>query len=831
MDLIKFSACILTFSFALISCGGVGSIIGSATTEPVDPPTGSESELRSHFENFREFQNQPALNQVKAQYAYARGATGKGVVIGMVDNGIDRSHPEFSGGKILDESWNAGTYTPVLDTCLQRNLNSGVCQDQIPSHGTSVGGVMVANRGITNQSLPVHGIAFDSRLLSVGIRLGTGRPVYHSGSIPETRPTSFDSFSAEIFNRLNRHADVVNLSFARTYGITGTSRDRLLTVYPEMIEALKQANRPASERTVYVWSAGNAGRIADTEIKGSVLLYSGMPYRIPELQGHSLAVVAVDNTGNIANYSNHCGVAKEFCLAAPGTVSGPAANIICDPQMVAGSNQGCYVRRARGTSFASPLVAGGFALLKQHYRDQLGNDEIVERLLETANDDGIYANEDIYGHGLMDLDAGTRPHGTTRILTGDDLSGNFEQANISSLSLTPAIGDAFDHALSNREIAVFDSLDAPFFRPFSEYVYTVPASAIQLNNRLANFGTMSSEFRWNRGDLEFRTQLRQSSYETSSIVRQRSSLHSSGSNRNLAEADVQMFSMTRRHENHESYFGFRTHPGWQFGLYSTGALEPNMFSDDSAFTNPLFSVARDGALAGISFDGSRHSQSEFNFATFAGKSQYGLQRDTKSELSHGVVVEFTTGKGEQSGIGFQLGVLREPNGLIGSNSGGAFGDLNATTGFAGVSVHKTTESQWKLIANLYGGVSRTGSSQQGMLRDLTSLTMSSFDAGVVKDGIFQREDRLAVRLSQPIRVESGQAKIRWISGRSRDRQVRMKEEVISLVPTSRQLDLEFNYQRSWRKGSLKLATIASRNKGHSIGKNDITLLMRFNRSF
>lgn len=829
--MIKFSACILTFSFALISCGGGSSIIGSATTEPVDPPTGSEAELRRQFENFREFQNQPALNQVKAQYAYARGATGRGVVIGMVDNGIDQSHPEFSGGKILDESWNAGEYTPMLDTCFQRNLNTGVCQDEIPSHGTTVGGVMVANRGTTDRSLPIHGIAFDSRLLSAGIRLGTGRPVYHSGSIPETQPTSFDSFSADIFNRLNRRADVVNLSFARTYGITGTSRDRLLTVYPEMIEALKQTNRPASERTVYVWSAGNAGLISNIEIKSSVLLYSGMPYRIPELQGHSLAVVAIDNTGNIANYSNHCGVAKEFCLAAPGTVSGPAANIICDPQMVAGSNQGCYVRRVRGTSFASPLVAGGFALLKQHYRDQLGNDEIVERLLETANDDGNYANEDIYGHGLMDLDAATRPHGTTRILTGDHLSGNFEQASISSLSLTPAIGDAFDYALSNREIAVFDSLDAPFFRPFAEYVHTVPASAIQLKNRLANFGTVPSEFHWNRGDLEFRTQLQQSSNETSSIVRQKSSLHSPSSNRNFSEAEIRMFSMSRRHENHESYFGFRTHPGWQFGLYSIGALKPNMFSDDSAFTNPLFSMVRNGALAGISFESSQHTQSGINFATFAGKSQYGLQRDAESDLSHGVVVEFTTGKGEQSGIGFQFGILQEPNGLIGSHSSGAFGGLNATTGFAGVSVHKTTESQWKLMANLYGGVSRTGASQRGMLRDITSLAMSSFDAGVVKNGIFLRGDRLAVRLSQPLRVESGQARIRWASGRSRDRQVRIEEEQISLVPTSRQLDLEFNYQRSWRKGNLNLATIASRGKGHSRGKNDITLLMRFDRSF
>ena len=57
------------------------------------------------------------------------------------------------------------------------------------------------------------------------------------------------------------------------------------------------------------------------------------------------------------------------------------------------------------------MVAGGLALLKQLFRDQLFNTALVERLLETADNSGIYADRAIYGRGKMDLGAATSPVG------------------------------------------------------------------------------------------------------------------------------------------------------------------------------------------------------------------------------------------------------------------------------------------------------------------------------------------------------------------------------------------------------------------------------------
>jgi len=56
-----------------------------------------------------------------------------------------------------------------------------------------------------------------------------------------------------------------------------------------------------------------------------------------------------------------------------------------------------------GTSFAAPIVSGAIALMMEHFRGQLGNTEIVKRMMNTANNQGHYSQIEIYGAGLLDL--------------------------------------------------------------------------------------------------------------------------------------------------------------------------------------------------------------------------------------------------------------------------------------------------------------------------------------------------------------------------------------------------------------------------------------------
>lgn len=174
----------------------------------------------------------------------------------------------------------------------------------------------------------------------------------------------------------------------------------------------------------------------------SPAVLNALPVHVEALRSHSVSVVATQRDGSLASFSNRCGVAAQWCIAAPGedlviAYYGPLSSSV--PTPVRGYVSGPNVR---GTSYAAPLVAGGLAVLKQYFRGQLGNTEVLTRLYETAAvtpdtvADGEQCPEHLdldddrsdcelsstHGRGLMDLDAATRPVGSMTIALGDTLS-------------------------------------------------------------------------------------------------------------------------------------------------------------------------------------------------------------------------------------------------------------------------------------------------------------------------------------------------------------------------------------------------------------------------
>ena len=206
-------------------------------------------------------------------------------------------------------------------------------------------------------------------------------------------------------------------------------------------------------------------------------ILSGLPARISGLRGHVIAVVAVapDSDGDgdyeIAPFSNRCGIAARWCIAAPGdrirvAYFGP------DPDDGSPGFQGAD--DFRGTSFAAPMVTGSLAVMKSYFRSQLSNTKLVERLLETANDTGIYADPAIYGEGLLDLGAATAPVGVTTIALGDLVDGPGTGLAQTRFALGGALGDGLARTLAGHEISAFDSLGAPFWYPLGAFAGAAP---------------------------------------------------------------------------------------------------------------------------------------------------------------------------------------------------------------------------------------------------------------------------------------------------------------------------------------------------------------------
>ena len=126
----------LCLVFLLSSCGGGG---GGGSSTPIPPqssstgqisststtsttatssynpnlPTSGSINLTGNFEADKatyegsiEYQQQHGLEMINASSAYARGATGRGTIIGIMDSGVDTSHQELDGdNKLLSESY------------------------------------------------------------------------------------------------------------------------------------------------------------------------------------------------------------------------------------------------------------------------------------------------------------------------------------------------------------------------------------------------------------------------------------------------------------------------------------------------------------------------------------------------------------------------------------------------------------------------------------------------------------------------------------------------------------------------------------------------------
>lgn len=306
-----------------------------------------------------EYFAQKGLAIVKASTLYARGATGQGVKVALVDSGLNSELSEFQG-RLADPGYDFVRRQPgTLD---------------VKGHGTQMAGILAANK----DNRGMHGIAFNAQLIPM--RFGDDKePFYFDSEIAQAWTLAYDK-GARIFN--NSWANPIE------------ANTNEMPVYERLMgDSLEVAKKLVAEGAVFVFSTGN-------EVKREPLAEPGLPALVPELEKGWIAVVALKNDGTAINLkSNYCGLAARWCIAVPGGDGGAG--------LLTTNKDGTYGPTA-GTSPAAALVSGALAALQSRY-PEMTPQQLRERLLSTANRSGIYANTEAYGRGLMDLDAASRP--------------------------------------------------------------------------------------------------------------------------------------------------------------------------------------------------------------------------------------------------------------------------------------------------------------------------------------------------------------------------------------------------------------------------------------
>lgn len=335
------------------------------TPTPTPPPTGNF--------NTAETRRSDGVNFHGAITAYQAGATGQGILAGVIDDGIDEDSPEF-----------AGRISPAsADVAGSRGI------DAEGTHGTNVAQVLLGGKNDAG----TFGIAFNADLLV----LRADRP----GSCATEDPDDDESgcrfgdsaIAAGLDRAISAGARVVNISLG--------GED------PPGAALRAAVARATAAGIIVVLSAGNEG---DTTANGN-------DPNNPELfaqglrdAGGGLVIIAgsVDDQGVISSFSNRAGGYAGSYLAALGE------GVCCAYKDGVLETEGNFVFVLSGTSFAAPQIAGAVALIAQAFPN-LTSQQIVQLLYQSARDAGAAGDDAVFGQGILDIARAFQPMGATTL--------------------------------------------------------------------------------------------------------------------------------------------------------------------------------------------------------------------------------------------------------------------------------------------------------------------------------------------------------------------------------------------------------------------------------
>ena len=295
----------------------------------------------------------PHLALIGADTAHAAGLTGKGQKVVVVDSGVLPDHPALSGRVVKQLSY------------VDPSLNDTSVGD-VTGHGTAVAQILAG--AVVGKF--AGGVAPEATIVSARV-VGDKEDVH----APSTSVTS--TMLADLTAQTLDASVIVHtwggMNWDPYYDYqTGFDIDRAVTQYRFNVAA-----------------AGDSGLADPTS-------FAALPTSVGRNPRTGwLTVVALDEKDptQIASYSNRCGVAAGYCLAAPGTVVTMSSTSTAEHPVY---------QTASGTAMAAAQVGGAVALVQQQFPG-MGNDAVWEILLGTADDLGAPGPDNVYGYGRVNI--------------------------------------------------------------------------------------------------------------------------------------------------------------------------------------------------------------------------------------------------------------------------------------------------------------------------------------------------------------------------------------------------------------------------------------------
>lgn len=363
-----------------------------------------------------EYNRSRTLAPINASSAYARGADGTGVVIAIIDSEFDETHPEYTGR---------------IHPASQRLFSSGIA---LPSTGERNHGTGVANVALgAKNDIGTHGVAYDATIMGLGIApRGVDSQISNGNIIAEALAYAADN-----------GARIANMSYSSTAGPSYSGPNSTYNA---------AYNKVIANDMLLTVAAGNSGGGDPSTAPSHDPVYK------PALAPHMIVAVGLDtNTGSIASGSDRCGLAQDWCMAAP-------AWDIAVMSYDRGDRNRVY-SPAAGTSYAAPVIAGAAALVMETWPTMTAP-QVQALLFASADDAGLPGVDGTYGHGILNLARAFDPNFTQQSAQSQS-TGAAMTPDSGALIGDGSSGVAVARALGAQDIQTIDSFGRSFSLPLA----------------------------------------------------------------------------------------------------------------------------------------------------------------------------------------------------------------------------------------------------------------------------------------------------------------------------------------------------------------------------
>jgi len=717
-----------------------------------------------------EFRSSDGPGQHNAATAWQDGHIGTGVTIAVIDTGIDDDSPEF-----------AGRLSPASTDIIADRALEGP-----DDHGTLVSLVAAAARDDTG----VVGIAWDATLLAIRAD-SPGTCGGDNVQDPNSDCAFFhDDVAASIDYAVANGAKVINISLGGPSGIN----DRLRTSVRAAVDA----------GVLIVVAAGNDG------------LLELQPFGIEFANAGDGGVLVVGSVGadyEISDFSNRAGANPTQYLAARGEV------ICCVYQdgEVFVDDEG-FIFLFSGTSFASPQVAGAAALLAQAFPNLTGR-EIAEILLESAFDAGDNGADAVYGRGILDIAAAFQPIGTTSIAGQSVPLALGDGSGVAS----PAMGDAFRTAslptlITDRYARAFETDLAGTLRGAEQRQKLHGAIASQNRALSGNAAGASVAFTIDASGLQppraEALRLSNADAEQARVLAARVSLQLAPSTQ---------FAFAYRQGANGVVAGLQGQDRPAFMIASEAGSSTGMLAGSDA----AIAIRQQFGSWGLSV--SAETGSTVTAATVRRVAALRGQRLDEDMASFGLALDRRFGA-----LDTALGMTwtAEDRTVLGARFHEGFGLAGSNNLFVDLDLGWRPSDRWRLGASWRQGF--TSLRDAPLVANGSRLVSNGWSLDLERSGFLAGNDRIALRLSQPLRVTGGGLNLRLPSSYSYENLLpdAYAVQTLSLSPEGRELNGELAWRGRLWGGSAAASLFYRDQPGHyADAPSDAGMAVRWSREF